>query len=92
MKVSSLKKTLPEAAFRKQNYLEHKGLFKCSSTLHVLSLFQLFSSRSFMHTRTHTLSLTFVLPNLSDFQRVFVEIGGLLWDSLPERPARNNGR
>lgn len=30
MKVSSLKKRLPEAAFRKQNYLEQKGLFRCS--------------------------------------------------------------
>lgn len=36
MKVSSLKKRLPEAAFRKQNYLERKGLLKCSNTLLVL--------------------------------------------------------
>lgn len=37
MKVSSLKKSLPEAAFRKQNYLEQKGLFNCSDTQYVLS-------------------------------------------------------
>ncbi|XP_040104767.1 protein TASOR 2 isoform X5 [Oryx dammah] len=29
MKVSSLKERLPEAAFKKQNYMEHKGLFRC---------------------------------------------------------------
>lgn len=43
MKVSSLKKKLPEAAFRKQNYLEQKGLFRCNDTLHTLGFVQFFS-------------------------------------------------
>lgn len=51
MKVSSLKKRLPEAAFRKQNYLEQKGLFRCSDTLHALGFVQLFSSVT--RTRIH---------------------------------------
>lgn len=50
MKVSSLKKSLPEAAFRKQNYLEQKGLFNCSDTQYVLSFVPVISPL------THSLS------------------------------------
>lgn len=58
MKVSSLKKRLPEAAFRKQNYLEQqKGLLKYN-VIHCMSgaLFQLFTP--LMHTLNFCFSLS----------------------------------
>lgn len=52
MKVSSLKESLPEAAFGRQNYLEQKGLSKCNSTLHILGLLQ--SLSTVIQTFTYT--------------------------------------
>lgn len=66
MKVSSLKEKLPEAAFKKQNYMENKGLFRCYGTLHVLSFVPVvFHSLFHTHTcvQTYFLSLlTSVFP------------------------------
>lgn len=59
MKVSSLKEKLPEAAFKKQNYMENKGLFRCYGTLHVLSFVPVvFHSLFHTHTCVHTYFLS----------------------------------
>ena len=52
MKVSSLKESLPEAAFRRRNYLEQKGLLKCNSTFHILVFLRLLSTLV-VHTFTY---------------------------------------
>jgi len=62
MKVSSLKERLPEAAFKKQNYMEHKGLFRCHGTLRVLSFVPVvFHSLIHTHACTHTFSPSLLL-------------------------------
>jgi hypothetical protein len=52
MDVSSLKESLPEAAFRRRSYLEQKGLLKCNGTLCILGFLQLLPTLWPIHSFT----------------------------------------
>lgn len=86
MKVSSLKKRLPEAAFRKQNYLEQKGLFRCNDTLHALGSSSYFPFISVTRTHVHT-PLWFCPKWFAEWP--LVKVVGLLCDVVPWRLTRN---